>query len=109
MGGTPSLTTLCLFSLLQLDPSGNKEVEQDLDKCKEMINVNMQKDIDILTATKEERERLVGPERLVSLHRALEEIGVSQHDGFFSTFHHRTFMFSLLSLIPIIHRIPGRR
>jgi len=58
-----------------LDPSGNKEVKKDLDKCKEMINSNMQKDVDYDKMTKEECERLVGPERLTSLHRALKEIG----------------------------------
>jgi len=58
-----------------LDPSGNKEVKMDLEKCKEMININMQKDVDYDKMTKEERESLVGPERLVSLHRALKEIG----------------------------------
>lgn len=42
-----------------------------------MINLNMQKDIDYDAMTTEERERLVGPERLLSLHRALKEIGVS--------------------------------
>lgn len=53
-------------------------MKKDLDKCKEMINLNMQKDIDYDQMTKEEREQLVGPERLASLHRALKEIGVSQ-------------------------------
>jgi len=52
-------------------------VKKDLDKCKEMINLNMQKDVDYDKMTKEEREMLVGPERLASLHRALKEIGVS--------------------------------
>mmetsp|Transcript_56610 Transcript_56610/g.120192 ORF Transcript_56610/g.120192 Transcript_56610/m.120192 type:complete len:1719 (+) Transcript_56610:117-5273(+) len=58
-----------------LDPSGNKEVKKDLDKCKEMVNINMQRDVDYDKMSKEERERLVGPERLTSLHRALQEIG----------------------------------
>eukprot|EP00804_Cyclotella_cryptica_P009702 CCRYP_011232-RE/>CCRYP_011232-RE protein AED:0.20 eAED:0.20 QI:3675/1/0.88/1/0.87/0.55/9/0/101 len=35
----------------------------------------MQKDIDYGAMTKEERESLVGPERLTSLHRALKEVG----------------------------------
>lgn len=59
----------------QLDPSGNKEVKKDLDRCKEQINVNMQKDVEYSEMTREEREQLVGPERLTSLHRALKEIG----------------------------------
>ncbi|EJK58180.1 hypothetical protein THAOC_21718, partial [Thalassiosira oceanica] len=58
-----------------LDPSGNKEVKKDLDRCKEQINVNMQKDVEYSEMTREEREQLVGPERLTSLHRALKEIG----------------------------------
>jgi inositol hexakisphosphate/diphosphoinositol-pentakisphosphate kinase len=35
----------------------------------------MQRDVDYDKMTKEERESLVGPERLLSLHRALKEIG----------------------------------
>lgn len=62
-------------SLHMLDPSGNKEVEKDLDKCKEMINIRMQKDIDYDMMTKEEIENMVGPERLGSLHKALKKIG----------------------------------
>lgn len=53
-------------------------MKKDLDKCKEMINKNMQRDVDYDSMSKEERESLVGPERLTSLHRALQEIGVSQ-------------------------------
>ena len=52
-------------------------MEQDLDRCKEMINLNMQRDVDYDKMTDEERESLVGPVRLSSLHRALKEIGVS--------------------------------
>ncbi len=51
-----------------------------MDKCKEMINLNMQKDVDYDKMSKEERESLVGPERLSSLHLALKEIGVSNSD-----------------------------
>ena len=40
-----------------------------------MININMQKDVEYGEMTKEEREQLLGPERLTSLHRALKEIG----------------------------------
>jgi inositol hexakisphosphate/diphosphoinositol-pentakisphosphate kinase len=58
-----------------LDPSGHKDVKADLDKCKEKINANMQRDIDYDKMTKEERESLVGPEILLSLHRALKEVG----------------------------------
>ena len=35
----------------------------------------MQKDVEYSEMTREEREQLVGPERLTSLHRALKEIG----------------------------------
>eukprot|EP00986_Skeletonema_menzelii_P017176 scaffold18049_cov117-Skeletonema_menzelii.AAC.2 len=58
-----------------LDPSGHKDVKADLEKCKEKINANMQRDVDYDKMTKEERESLVGPERLLSLHRALKEVG----------------------------------
>ncbi|KAL7555182.1 hypothetical protein ACHAWF_018982 [Thalassiosira exigua] len=58
-----------------LDPSGNNEVKKDLERCKENINVNMQRDIDYDSMTKEDRVALAGPERLTSLHRALNEIG----------------------------------
>eukprot|EP00985_Skeletonema_marinoi_P012906 scaffold6316_cov113-Skeletonema_marinoi.AAC.7 len=58
-----------------LDPSGHKDVKADLEKCKEEINANMQRDLDYDKMTKEERESLVGPERLLSLHRALKEVG----------------------------------
>ena len=53
-------------------------MEKDLDKCKEMINIQMQKDVDYDKMTKDERESLVGPERLSSLHKALKKIGVSE-------------------------------
>ena len=53
-------------------------MEKDLDKCKEMINIQMQKDVDYDKMTKDERESLVGPERLISLHKALKKIGVSK-------------------------------
>ena len=52
-------------------------MQGDLDKCKEMININMQRDVDYDKMTTEERESLVGPERLTSIHRALQEVGVS--------------------------------
>lgn len=52
-------------------------MKKDLDKCKEMININMQRDVDYDKMSVEERESLIGPERLASLHRALKEIGVS--------------------------------
>ncbi len=58
-----------------LDPSGNKEVKKDLAACKKKININMQKDADYDKMTEAERESLVGPARLTSLHRALKEIG----------------------------------
>jgi hypothetical protein len=51
--------------------------EDDLIRAKEMININMNKDLDYDKMTREERERLVGPERLISLHKALQKIGVS--------------------------------
>ncbi|CAB9509992.1 hexakisphosphate and diphosphoinositol-pentakisphosphate kinase [Seminavis robusta] len=61
-------------SMHMLDPSGNKEVKMELDECKEKITANLQKDIDVDKATPEEREQLVGPQELTSLHRALKAI-----------------------------------
>jgi len=58
-----------------LDPSGNKEVKGDLEECKRRINLNMQKDINYNDMSEEERELLVGPKSLTSLHRALQEVG----------------------------------
>ena len=60
-------------------------MKADLDRCKKLININMQKDVDYDEMTKEERENLVGPERLASLHRALKEIGVSYFDVSYSS------------------------
>jgi inositol-hexakisphosphate/diphosphoinositol-pentakisphosphate 1-kinase len=48
-------------SFHMLDPSGNKEVKLELDECKEKITKNMQRDIDISTASEADLERLVGP------------------------------------------------
>lgn len=60
-----------------LDHTGHTAVEKDLKRCKDRINIMMQTDINFEEMTKEVRESLVGPERLVSLHRALKKIGVS--------------------------------
>ncbi len=57
------------------DPSGNKEVKMELDECKERITANLQKDIDVEKALVGEREQLVGPSELKSLHKALKSIG----------------------------------
>lgn len=62
-------------SMHMLDPSGNKEVKMELDECKENITANLQKDIDVENASIEEREQLVGPQELTSLHKALKAIG----------------------------------
>lgn len=47
-----------------LDPSGNKEVKLELDECKEKITANMQRDIDIATASETDLERLAGPKEM---------------------------------------------
>ena len=44
-----------------LDPSGNKEVKQELDECKEKITANLQRNVDVHTSTEAELEQLVGP------------------------------------------------
>lgn len=83
-------------------------MQEDLDKCKEMINLNMQRDVDYDKMTAEERESLVGPERLTSIHRALKEVGVSHLRVVMNS-----FSFPIIDLITIpalsrIYRIPGR-
>jgi inositol hexakisphosphate/diphosphoinositol-pentakisphosphate kinase len=62
-------------SLHMLDPSGNKEVRKELEKCKEKINMHLQKDIDFDTTTVKEHEALVGPASLTSLHDAFKKLG----------------------------------
>jgi inositol hexakisphosphate/diphosphoinositol-pentakisphosphate kinase len=62
-------------SMHMLDPSGNKEVKTELDECKEKITENLQRDIDIPTASEEDLEQLVGPKELISLRGALTELG----------------------------------
>lgn len=47
-----------------LDPSGNKEVKAELDECKENITKNLQRDVDVATASEEELEQLVGPKEM---------------------------------------------
>lgn len=58
-----------------LDPSGNKEVKAELDELKEKINADLQKDIEIRDISVEEREKLVGPRQIKSLHEALIRMG----------------------------------
>lgn len=58
-----------------LDPSGNKEVKLELDECKEKITANLQRDIDITTASKEDLEQLVGSREIVSLRKAISSLG----------------------------------
>ena len=62
-------------SMHMLDPSGNKEVKMELDECKEKITANLQRDIDVKNASKEEIECLVGPSELSSLREALNRVG----------------------------------
>lgn len=62
-------------SMHMLDPSGNKEVEAELDVCKEKITKMMQRDIDVASASEEELEQLVGPKELSSLREALRDVG----------------------------------
>ncbi len=78
-------------------------MEKDLDKCKEMINIRMQRDVDYDKLTKEEREILVGPDRLTSLHKALKKIGVSVAMD--------SVVISIIAYSSLfaIHRIQGRR
>jgi len=47
----------------------------ELDDCKERITANLQRDIDVDNASKEDLEQLVGPEELTALHRAIRRVG----------------------------------
>jgi inositol hexakisphosphate/diphosphoinositol-pentakisphosphate kinase len=58
-----------------LDPSGDKDAKLELDECKEKITANLQQDIDYREMSQEDRERMVGPSVLTSMHDALAEIG----------------------------------
>ncbi|GKY97682.1 hypothetical protein MPSEU_000726400 [Mayamaea pseudoterrestris] len=62
-------------SMHMLDPSGNKEVKMELDVCKEKITANLQRDIDVATASEEDLVLLGGPKELTSLRGALKEVG----------------------------------
>ena len=62
-------------SMHMLDPSGDKDCKLELDECKEKITANLQRDIDFREMTEEDRERMVGPTELTSMHDALAEIG----------------------------------
>lgn len=62
-------------SLHMLDPSGNKEVKGELERCKENISKNLQMDFDFDKTTVKEHEEIVGPSSLTSLHKALARVG----------------------------------
>jgi len=47
----------------------------ELDECKERITANLQRDIDINTASKEDLEQLVGLEEQTALHKAIRLVG----------------------------------
>ena len=62
-------------SMHMLDPSGNKEVKLELDECKEKITANLQRDIDIDSASEEDLEQLAGPKEIASLRNAIASLG----------------------------------
>ena len=62
-------------SIHMLDPSGNKEVKKELEICKSKINENLQKDCDFDETTVSEHEEIGGPIELLSIHKALQEVG----------------------------------
>lgn len=62
-------------SMRMLDPSGNKEVKVMLDEIKDKITANLQRDIDIVSASEEDLNLLVGPKDLVSLRNAIQMVG----------------------------------
>jgi len=61
-------------SLNMLDPSGNKEVKSELDRCKEHISKHLQMDFDFDKTPVKDREKIVGPSSLTSLHDAIREV-----------------------------------
>mmetsp|Transcript_18134 Transcript_18134/g.49488 ORF Transcript_18134/g.49488 Transcript_18134/m.49488 type:complete len:1368 (+) Transcript_18134:63-4166(+) len=60
-------------SMHMLDPTGNKEVKQELDICKDKITANLQRDVDVSSATEEALNQLVGPKELTALRSAIHE------------------------------------
>jgi inositol hexakisphosphate/diphosphoinositol-pentakisphosphate kinase len=62
-------------SLHMLDPSGNKAVKLELDACKEKVSKELQVDFDYQIASVNEREHVVGPRELTSVHQALKRVG----------------------------------
>ena len=46
-----------------------------LDKIKDKITANLQRDIDVNEASEEDLQLLVGPKELVSLRRAIQQVG----------------------------------
>lgn len=52
-------------SIHMLDPSGNKEVKAELNKCKERINRVLQTDFQVQDSSVEKREEIVGKYRYV--------------------------------------------
>jgi inositol hexakisphosphate/diphosphoinositol-pentakisphosphate kinase len=62
-------------SMHMLDPSGNTEVKTELEDCKGKITANLQRDLDIQTASQEDLEQLVGPKELSALRSALRNVG----------------------------------
>ena len=69
-------------SLHMLDPSGNKEVKEELEVCKREVNEHMQKSFDVKDATPEMLEAAVGPKELVSMRKALSAVGNPQETLF---------------------------
>ena len=61
-------------SLHMLDPSGNKEVKEELEACKLEVNKNLQKDFNVADASDEMIEAAVGPKTLTSMTKALSEV-----------------------------------
>ena len=62
-------------SLHMLDPSGNKEVKEELEACKLEVNKRMQEDFNVNAAGSDKVEAVVGPKELISLRKALSSVG----------------------------------
>lgn len=69
-------------SMHMLDPSGNKEVKEELEACKLEVNEQMQKSFNVANATEEQLEAAVGPKELVSMRNALIAVGNPQNKLF---------------------------
>jgi len=74
---TPILVSLVAKERDQhmLDPSGNKEVKEELEHCKERIGQNLQRDMHVSSTDRTQLESIVGHSSLTAIHKALHSVG----------------------------------